>query len=98
MARDSVRSAGAVVHERAQRLEPHQLVPKAGEARIEAARVRHDEHPTLSDRLGLGARAAARLQAEVRLIDGEPDERYHPRSHSPDLAREDRAPPLDLLG
>src|SRR5258706_1092642 len=80
-----------------QRFEPNQLVPKPGEARVEPARVRYHENPALSDRLALGPRAAARLQAEVGLVDRQPHERDDPRLHARDLPRERGAAPLDLL-
>jgi len=52
-------SAGAV-DELAQRLEPDQLAREAGEAGVEAARVRDDEDARAGDGLGLRAGAAAR--------------------------------------
>src|SRR5258708_35369400 len=82
----------------AQLLVPNELVRKAGEARIEPARIRHDEHPRAGDRLGLFARAAARFQLEERLIKTEAHERDDARLHARDLARERVATELDFRG
>src|SRR6266568_4674411 len=98
-ARESVKTSfHGAGRELAQLLVPNDLVRKAGEARIEPARIRHDEYPRAGDGLRLFARAAARFQLEERLIKTETHEGDDARLHARDLPGERAATELDFRG